>query len=188
MILQTERLLIRQFTCDDLDALALILADEQVMRFSVSGPLRKMQVAELLQNRIIPHYDQFGFGLYAVVDRVDERLIGGVGLLSQLIENEERVELTYRLAPEYWGKGLATEAAGAICQYAIEQYHLNEIISIIDPQNIRSLEVAKRVGMQFCQEATFHSLPVHIYTLDRFQPYHFDKILYQLVGAAVCLC
>lgn len=166
MIIETERLILRPFVQEDLDALALILADPDVMLFSLNGPLKdKEKVRDYLQTRILDHYAQFGFGLYATIHKQDQCLIGFVGLLTQFIEEEKKVELAYRLAPAYWGKGLATEAARAVCHYAFDQLHLEELISIIDSKNVRSLQVAKRVGMHYWKAVHFHGFAVGVYAL-----------------------
>jgi RimJ/RimL family protein N-acetyltransferase len=165
MRLETEKLTLREFTLNDLDAFAWLMADPEVMRFSLSGPMNRELASEYLQKRILDHYVKYGYGLYAVVQKADNCLIGFVGLIGQNIDGESKVELGYRLHPKYWGKGLATEACLAVCQYAFTQLGMDELISIIDPKNTRSLEVAKRVGMKYLKEASFHHIPVQIYMI-----------------------
>lgn len=166
MRLETERLILREFTIDDLDAFASLMADPEVMRFSLSGPMKDVtQVKEHFQKRILDHHTQYGHGLYATFYKEDNCFIGGIGLMTQNIDGESKVELGYRLHPQYWGKGLATEACVAVCKYAFTQLGMDELISIIDPKNTRSLEVAKRVGMKYLKDASFHSIPVQIYMI-----------------------
>lgn len=165
MVLKTEHLIIREFTMDDLEDLSLLLANEEVMRFSVAGPLSRDQAKDLLHERILGHYSKFGFGLWALIHTENQRFIGFAGLISQLIDGEQLIELGYRLDPKYWGKGLASEAASAISRFAFEQLHLNQIISIIDPKNSRSLNVASRLGMQYWKDAIFHGAIVQIYRI-----------------------
>jgi RimJ/RimL family protein N-acetyltransferase len=165
MIAQTKRLIIREFTPSDLDDLARLLADSEVMRFSISGPLNKEQAKEMLQKRILDHYEKYGFSLYALI--YQDAFIGFAGLIVQKIDGEDLVELGYRLNPKYWGQGFATEAAIAICHYGFDQLKLDEIISIIDPKNTRSLAVASRIGMYFWKKTLFHNIPVQIYVLER---------------------
>src|ERR1700733_12198228 len=100
MRLETERLFLREFTANDLEAFALLIADPEVMRFSLKGPMKDMkQVKEYFQKKILDHYAQHGYGLYAVFDKADNCLIGGVGLLAQEIDGERVTELAYRLHP-----------------------------------------------------------------------------------------
>ncbi|CAF22759.1 GNAT family N-acetyltransferase [Candidatus Protochlamydia amoebophila] len=78
-----------------------------------------------------------------------------MGLINQSIEQEQLIELRYRFHPNYWGRGLATEAVLAVCQYAFDQLGIKKLISIIDPQNFRSLGVAKRAGWLFGKKQSF---------------------------------
>lgn len=168
MKLETQRLLLREFTLDDLDVFASLMANPEVMRFSLSGPMKdKEQAREYLQKRILDHYILYGYGLYAVFHKENSCFIGLTGLISQNIDGENKTELGYRLDPNYWGKGLASEASSAFCRYAFDQLDIDELISIIDPHNIRSLEVAKRIGMHHWKNAVFHHIPVHIYLLKK---------------------
>lgn len=165
MKIETKRLILRKFSLDDLDAFAALMAEPEVMRFSLNGPLSKKQAQEYLQKRILDHYNQYGYGFYAVIHKQDNCLIGCVGLLHQKIDDESKTELAFRLYPQYWGQGLATEAATAVYRFAYEELRIPELISIIDPLNTRSLSLAKRIGMHFWKETVFHSIPVQIYKL-----------------------
>lgn len=163
MILKTDRLIIREFTAEDLNALASLLGNEQVMEFSIVGPLSWQQTKEYLEQRILTHYAKHGFGLWAVV--YGGQVIGYAGLITQQIDGEKLIELGYRLLPEYWGKGLASEAAGAIAQYAFDQLNLEQIISVVEEKNVRSVSVAKRLGMHHWKDADFHGKMAQIYCL-----------------------
>ena len=168
MLLKTKNLIIRQFTMDDLDELFSLLRKKEVMQFSLAGPhISLEQTKDYLDKRILSHYTQFGFGLWAVVHSESRRLIGCAGLMMQSIDGEDLVELGYRLDPEYWGKGFASEASLAISHYAFDHLHLDQIISIIDPENTRSVGVATRIGMCYWKDTLFHGAPVQIYVLKK---------------------
>jgi ribosomal-protein-alanine N-acetyltransferase len=165
MHLETERLILRLFTKHDFELFASLMGDPEVMRFSLNGPIPKEKALGYFQKRIIDHYVEHGYGLYAVEKKENRKFIGFVGLINQSIDQQNWIELAYRLYPAYWGQGFATEAALAVCKYAFEKLNRQKLISIIDPQNRRSLQVAKRVGMSFWKETIFHGLPVHLYQL-----------------------
>jgi RimJ/RimL family protein N-acetyltransferase len=167
MFLQTERLFLRPFALSDVDVLAPILGNPEVMRFSLNGPLNKEQVKEYLQKRILDHYEKYGYGMYAVLLKENSQLIGFVGLIHQMIEGEEKVELGFRLDPAFWGKGYATEAAKVVVCWAFDQLGLDQIISIIDPQNTASLQVAARLQMHLLKKSLFHGFSVEIYALNK---------------------
>lgn len=168
MIVQTDRLILRHFTIEDLEALVYLLADPRVMRFSASGPLSKLETTKLLQDCILRQYQEIGFSLYAVIHREDQCFIGGAGLLPQLIDGTQEIRLSYRLNPGYWGQGLATEAAMAVCHFAFEDLGLKELVSVINPLNQPSVNVAKRIGMKFWKETLHEHTPVEIHTLSRY--------------------
>lgn len=100
MRLETERLIIREFTLDDLDAFAFLMADPEVMRFSLSGPMNKEQAREYLQKRILDHYAMFGYGLYAVVQKAGKSLIGLAGLITLAIPSITDAAMSSSSRPE----------------------------------------------------------------------------------------
>jgi RimJ/RimL family protein N-acetyltransferase len=149
---ETARLLLRPWRpAEDLDALAALNADPAVMRWvAPNRPLTRAETAEQL-DRFVRHWDEHGFGLWAVVPREgDAGCIGFTGLAvpSFLPAVLPAVEVGWRLAPEWWGRGLATEAARASVAHGFEALGLRAIVSIIDERNARSLRLARRLGMR----------------------------------------
>jgi RimJ/RimL family protein N-acetyltransferase len=150
--LETDRLLLRPWRpAEDLDALAALNSDPAVMRWvTPNRPLRREESADLL-DRVVRHWDEHGFGLWAVVPReAGARCIGFAGLAipSFLPAILPAVEVGWRLAPDWWGRGLATEAARASIAFGFERLGLRSIITIVDARNQRSLRVAGKLGMR----------------------------------------
>jgi RimJ/RimL family protein N-acetyltransferase len=149
---QTERLLLRPWRpAEDLGPLAALNAEPEVMRWvAPNRPLRRDESADLL-DRIVRHWDEHGFGLWAVQPRdAGAGCIGFAGLAipSFLPAVLPAVEVGWRLAPAWWGRGLATEAAQASVRYGFDTLGLETIVSIIDPGNAASLRVAEKLGMR----------------------------------------
>ena len=165
VVTTTSRLRLREFTPDDLDALALILADPEVMRFSLSGPETREQTAAFI-TWCREQYTRSGFGLWAVIHAGDRCLIGYCGLSEWEIDGAHEVEVGYRLDPRYWGQGLATEAAQAALAYAQDHLGLNRVIAIIEAANVASVRVAEKIGMHWEKEAVLHNIPVRIYATE----------------------
>ena len=150
--LRTARLLLRTWRDDDAPALAAINADPEVGRY-LNNPLDDgsgLSVSE----RIRAHWERHGFGHYALeelapADRGPARLLGfaGVGYPSFIAELADRPEIGWRLDSAVWGRGYATEAAHATLDDARERLRLEELISIIHPDNARSQRVAEKLGM-----------------------------------------
>ena len=149
---ETERLLLRPWRpAEDLEALAALNADPAVMRWvAPNRPLTREETAEQL-DRFVRHWDEHGFGLWALVPREgDAGCIGFAGLAipSFLPAILPAVEVGWRLAPDWWGRGLGTEAARASVAFGFDELALRSIVSVIDERNERSLRLAARLGMR----------------------------------------
>jgi RimJ/RimL family protein N-acetyltransferase len=146
-MIETERLLLRAWQPSDVAPFAALNADPDVTRY-LSGPMRRDESDELLA-RIRGHWQQHGFGLYAVEVKDSGAFIGFVGLAipSFLPDVLPAVEVGWRLAREHWGKGYATEGARASVRHGFYELGLRQIISIIDPANAASVRVAERLDM-----------------------------------------
>lgn len=144
--LLTPRLELRQWLDSDYQPFAALNADPQVMEFFL-GTLSSAQSNELL-DRLRGHIAEEGWGFWAVVERDSGRFVGFTGIKSS--EDTPRgpaVEVGWRLAPEFWGKGYATEAANASLLFAFEILNLKEVISFTPVHNQRSKAVMNRLGM-----------------------------------------
>jgi RimJ/RimL family protein N-acetyltransferase len=150
--LETDRLLLRAWRpAEDLDALVALNADADVMRWvTPNRPLRRDETADFL-DRVIRHWDEHGFGLWALTPREeDAECIGFAGLAipSFLPAILPAVEVGWRLAPARWGRGLATEAARASIAFGFERLGLRSIVAVVDARNERSLRVTEKLGMR----------------------------------------
>lgn len=145
MILETERLYLREMNQDDFDSLCKILQDEEVM-YAYEGAFSNDEVQEWL-DRQIARYQMWGFGLWAVILKETDEMIGQCGLTMQPWKDEEVLEIGYLFQRRYWHKGYATEAAAACKQYAFETLDADEVCSIIRDTNIPSQNVARRNDM-----------------------------------------
>ena len=166
IVTETPRLILRYFTHDDLDNLAPILADPQVMYFSARGVQTKEQTRKFI-NWMLSSYQEEDFGLYAVIHKEKQKLIGFCGLLAWFFKQQREVEIGYRFATKYWGQGLGTESAIAVRDYAWNQLNLDRLICIIQPENNRSIRVAEKLGMSYEQNTIFMNLDVRIYSMSK---------------------
>ncbi|MEM8828446.1 MAG: GNAT family N-acetyltransferase [Cyanobacteria bacterium P01_G01_bin.19] len=163
-ILETSRLIIRYFTIRDLDALVPILADNRVMKFSILGVHNPQQIRQFVEQRLLSYLEP-GFGLYALTNKIDRKLIGYCGFFPQNVDQHREIEIGYRLASKYWGKGLATEAAQSICNYGREKFKFKRYICLIDPNNYRSIRVAKKLGMALEKKIVYYNIDVEVYSI-----------------------
>lgn len=122
-------------------------ADPRVMEF-MPGCLSR-EASDALVDRVETHFRQRGFGLYAAELRDEQRFIGYIGLSVADFEAPftPAIEIGWRLASAYWGRGLATEGARAVARYAFETLQVRELVSFTVPANIRSRRVMEKLGM-----------------------------------------
>lgn len=144
----TERLLLRAWRDSDLPAFIALNADAEVMRH-FPAPLDAEQSAQLLV-RIRAHFDQHGFGFWALERRDTGELIGVTGLVQVGFEAPfvPAVEIGWRLARGHWRQGFAREAACAALAVAFERLGLEAVVSFTVPANLPSQAVMRSIGMQ----------------------------------------
>ncbi|QAA32266.1 GNAT family N-acetyltransferase [Clostridium manihotivorum] len=145
MVLETERLVLREMTQPDFPALCKILQDDDVM-YAYEGAFSIDEVQVWL-DRQIERYKEFGFGLWAVVLKETGLMIGQCGLSMQPYNGDKVLEVGYLFQKEYWHHGYASEAAIACKEYAFDKLKAKEVYSIIRDTNIPSQNVAIRNGM-----------------------------------------
>lgn len=153
-ILETERLYLREMTQDDFSSLCKILQDEETM-YAYEGAFTDSEAQEWL-DRQLARYRKWGFGLWAVMLKENEKMIGQCGLTMQPWKDEEVLEVGYLFERSYWHKGYATEAAKACKQYAFDVLKAEDVCSIIRDTNTASQNVAVRNGMTIADTWTKH--------------------------------
>lgn len=145
MILETKRLYLREMCQNDYSSLCEILQDGEAM-YAYEGAFSDEEVQEWL-DRQIARYQKWGFGLWAVVLKETDEMIGQCGLTMQPWKDRDVLEIGYLFRRAYWHKGYAIEAASMCKQYAFEVIDADEVCSIIRDMNTASQKVAIRNGM-----------------------------------------
>lgn len=163
--IETSRLRLRMFRPSDLDALAGITGDAEVMKYLGTSGARSREKTKNTIDAILRHWDEHGFGIWALDHKADRRLIGWCGL--QMLEKTPEVEVAYLLAKAYWNQGLATEAARASIEYGLDELKLQRIVAIARPENVGSYRVMEKVGMKYERDAHFYNVDVVYYAIDR---------------------
>jgi RimJ/RimL family protein N-acetyltransferase len=165
MIAEAQRVLLRHFHVADLDAMAEVFGDPEVMHFG-PGPQPRDWVQRWLHGCLEDYYQKWGFGLWAVVHQRERRVIGYCGLTRfDDIDGQAEIEIGYRLARDFWGCGLATEAARAARDYAFGVLALPRLVSIIDPGNGASIRVAQKCGLRHEKDVSFRANLRRLYVI-----------------------
>jgi RimJ/RimL family protein N-acetyltransferase len=161
--IHTERLVVREFTAGDLDALAVVFADPAVLWWE-PAPFTRAQTEAWLEVTLRRYRDD-GCGEYAVVVAASGELIGDCGPAYREIEGERLPELGWDLRSDRWGHGYAAEAARGVLTHA-KDLGLRRLVSLIAPQNERSRGVARRLGMSLDHEVLWAGEPHELWAID----------------------
>lgn len=164
-ILETDRIILREFAVSDLTALELVLCDPETMKyyptpFDLAGTEQWIE-----RNR--RRYSDDGVGLWAMVLKTSREMIGDCGITRQQVEGEYLYEIGYHLRRDYWGQGLATEAAIACREWGFANLKVDRLISLIRPENVPSCRVAERNGMAIWKEVDWRGLRHFVYAVEK---------------------
>jgi len=169
-ILETKRLILRHQTLDDLDSLWALYQNPNITKYIPDAPRSYEEAKEELEWHMHGHPKHPELGLWATIHKETGKFIGRCGLLPWTIDNQFDIEVAYTIAEEYWGQGLASEAAEGILNYGFENLNLSRLICLIDPENIGSQKVAEKIGMKFERKVDGYegdNIPFYIYKIEK---------------------
>ena len=165
MIIETERLLMRPVTRDDLPVLLRFRADPEVSRY-LGGP--EMSTPEFVARRLEFYLDchrQYGFGMCAMLRKPEGEMIGWSGI--QPLEDSGEIEVGYGFDRPHWGKGYATEAANAFLRYGFETAALRRIVAVASPENAGSRHIMEKLGMRYEKNVRHYGTECVLYAIAR---------------------
>jgi RimJ/RimL family protein N-acetyltransferase len=162
--IETDRLILRNFTLDDLDDLYDITKDQDTMHYSSTGPLSKKQTANLIKD-FIKSYEKKTFEDFAIVCQKTNELIGFCGIKKRKISCNKESFLFYRLKKDFWGRKIAYEASKVVLDHSFTDLKLKEINALIKKENVASIKVAERLGMSFSHQVEYKERNLNFYTI-----------------------
>jgi [ribosomal protein S5]-alanine N-acetyltransferase len=165
--LHTARLLLRLFTRADLDEMSALMANPDFMRFS-TGPYSRGQTAAFL-DKIIGWGEAGLPSQFAVSMPPSPDVLGYCGFFHHAVDGIQEIEIGYRLHPDHWNQGLATEAARAVRDHGFGNLNLPRLISLIHVENAPSRRVAEKNGMLLEKETVFRGFPAQVFAISRAQ-------------------
>jgi [ribosomal protein S5]-alanine N-acetyltransferase len=166
-ILETDRLKLRQFLPEDVDALAAVLSDPETMRY-YPAPFGRAAVTGWIE-RNLRRYSKDGHGLWAMILKSSGELIGDCGLTRQTVDEVDEIEIGYHVRRDLWGQAYASEAARACRDYGFAKLGVERLISLVRPENLASRRVAEKTGMTVWKEITRASFLHYVYAIQRNQ-------------------
>jgi ribosomal-protein-alanine N-acetyltransferase len=166
MELETERLILRSFHEEDVDAMVRLFANPNFMRFSLGAFTERKQTIAFIGK--VMGWDRAGIpSQFAIMPRGEDAIIGYCGFFYHPDHGIEDIEIGYRLNPDYWNRGLITEAARAVRDHGFRGWKLSRVISLIHPENIPSRRVAEKNGMTVEKKITFRGFLALVYAMTR---------------------
>ena len=161
-MLETKRLILRPMAEKDVDAYLCIFTDPEVMKSFDNIIFTREQMIQWVE-RNLKHQEKYGYGLFSVLLKENQMLIGDCGLECQELDGRAEIEIGYDFRSDYWNHGYATEAAAAVRDYTFQELNIERVISLIRPENIASVRVAEKIGMKREKEIQRGGHPYWIY-------------------------
>ncbi|MDT0554575.1 GNAT family N-acetyltransferase [Patiriisocius hiemis] len=152
-LIETERLLLQKISLDDKEEMLRLHSNPEVQMYTGEPPVASIEEMEAAIHARIKDYKKYGYGRWATFIKNEMQFIGWAGL-AYLPEFDE-IDLGYRFLPEYWGMGFATEVSRAILKYGFDTLKLKRIIAIAMKENVASIRVMEKVGMEFDKFAPY---------------------------------
>ena len=172
-MLETERLLMREFTPADLDTLVEQRSDPEVNKY-LGGT--RLQNPEKLAARLrfyIDCYDQYGFGTGAIIWKETGEIIGSSGL--QPLDGTSEIEVGYTLIKSFWRKGIGFETAKAWLDFGFNVKNLGRIVAVAYPENTGSWRIMEKLGMKHEKNAVFYGAECVFYAVSREEFNHLNN-------------
>ena len=164
-MLETQRLLIRQFTPDDLDKLIELRSDEEVIKY-LGG--KNNHIPEAIAKRLkfyIACYEKFGYGMSSMIWKETGEMFGWSGL--QPLEETGEIEVGYGMIKEFWGKGIGFECALAWLKFGFETAGLERIVAVASPENKGSWRIMEKCGMKYEKTETHYGSECVFYAVTK---------------------
>ncbi len=147
-VLETERLTLRRVTTDDAETILELMNEPAFIRFVADRGVRtRAQAADYIRAKMLPSYEQFGFGFYVVELKGSAEPVGICGLIKR--EALEDVDIGYSILQRHWRNGYAYEAARAVLDYGRNVLHLPRIVAVTAPENEISTRLLEKLGLRF---------------------------------------
>ena len=165
IILESERLYLREYTTDDVQLMFELNSDPEVMKY-IGPPRTELESAKTTIARLIDYYTKNpGLGVWAAYEKDTNENIGFFELAH--MDNTDEIEVGYRLHKRYWGKGYATEMSKILVDYGFNRMKLDKIVGITHHENYASQKVLIKAGLVYIRDDHFYDLDVKYFSISK---------------------
>ena len=162
---ESERIQFRKLTMNDVETWTEFFHNNDRLEFLGIPNLTKdkTEIATEWISMQLEKYEKHGLGHLALIEKSSNDFLGMAGIHPRIISEKEVFEIAYSLKPKYWGKGFASEAAKQLKKFGLETQIAESFISIIHKENIDSIKVSKRNGMEVLEEINYLGMEVFVF-------------------------
>ena len=167
-MIETDRLILRLMNENDIDSMLRIFTDKNVMKSFDLQSFSREQMKEWV-DRNLDHQNKYGYGLFSVILKSNQELIGDCGVEHTEFKEKPCVEIGYDFLSKYWNQGYATEAAKAVKEFAVEELNIDSktLCSFIRKGNKASQRVSEKIGMQRVKEYKEANIDRYLYAFSK---------------------
>lgn len=151
-IIETERLFLRELNVNDAESFYRLNLDKDVLKYTGDEPFENIENSKEFLEKY-NHYEKYGFGRWAVINKENGKFLGWCGLKFTEIRNE--YDIGFRFFKKYWNKGYATESAKSCIDYGINKLQLTEILGRAMRENQASIRVLEKIGLEYNRDFDF---------------------------------
>jgi RimJ/RimL family protein N-acetyltransferase len=163
--IEAAHLVLRSWMAQDAEAWFNILQEEDILRYFPNPKPPAREKADTYIQHHLQHWQEFGYGHWAVTTRQDGQVVGWCGL--EFLPELKQTEIAYLLSKSVWGRGYATEAARAAVEYGMQKAGLSEIIGLVHPENSGSVRVLEKCGLSFNDRISLWGMEMLRYRIQR---------------------
>lgn len=164
-IIETKRLILREFCTDDLETAYLLFNDAIVQKYLSPENKRTYSQLEQTLKSLSERWKERSFGIWCVCSKSDNKMIGYCGF--QYFENTSNIEIVFAYLESVWGKGFATEVADSCLQFGFENLNFSRVFAATHIENLASKSVLSKIGMKFVENRNLHKIDASVYQIEK---------------------
>jgi len=167
IFLETDQLTLNEPQLSDFDNLFKLQTDEQVMKYIGDGIRNRQEVIDFME-KSIQHFQKHGFGFCTVFEKESKEFVGQAGLFYLVYDDTQPdIEVGYRLARKFWGKGYATVLTKALIAWGFQNISVQKLVAVTHLDNTPSSRVLEKSGIVFCGHSQYYNQKVKYYEINK---------------------